>query len=67
MIADLYSHTTREVMQTYFIWQVIEELSGSIIAPEIKPWQQFDRQINGRVNITCPTITWPSLLTISTD
>jgi hypothetical protein len=50
-LSDILSSTPKEVLQTYFIWKVIQAYSSVIEADELKPYSQFSNELQGKVRI----------------
>jgi endothelin-converting enzyme len=49
-LSDILSSTSREVLQTYFIWKVVQAYSFVIEADELKPYSRFTNELQGKVN-----------------
>jgi endothelin-converting enzyme len=41
--------TPKEVLQTYFMWKVIQAYSSAVEADELTPYSRFKNQIQGKV------------------
>jgi endothelin-converting enzyme len=51
-LSDILSSTPKEVLQTYFIWKVVQAYSSVVEADELKPYSQFSNELQGKVK--CP-------------
>lgn len=50
-LSTIISSTPKEVLQTYFMWKVIQAYSSAVEADELIPYSRFKNQIQGKVNI----------------
>lgn len=50
-LSTIISETPREVLQTYFIWKVIQAYISAVDADELKPYLRFRNQIQGKVRL----------------
>ena len=48
-LATLLSSTSKEVIQTYFIWKVLQSFATLVEAEEIKPYTRFINELQGIV------------------
>ena len=48
-LTDILSKTSRETLQTYFIWKVTQAFASEIEADEIKPYTRFVNKLQGKV------------------
>lgn len=51
-LSTIISDTPKEVLQTYFMWKVIQAYASAVEADELKPYSRFRNQIQGKVR--CP-------------
>jgi endothelin-converting enzyme len=51
-LTKILSNTSRETLQTYFIWKVVQAFASEIEADEIKPYTRFSNKLQGKVS--CP-------------
>jgi predicted metalloendopeptidase len=51
-LSDVLSSTSKEVLQTYFMWKVIQAYASKIEADELKPYSQFVNELQGKVSRT---------------
>jgi endothelin-converting enzyme len=49
-LSDTLSNTSREVMQTYLNWKVIQSFASEIEADELKAYSRFINVLQGKVN-----------------
>lgn len=49
-MTDIISSTSKEVLQSFFMWKVIQTYASVIEADEIKPYSRFVNEIQGRVS-----------------
>jgi endothelin-converting enzyme len=49
-LSTIISITPKEVLQTYFIWKVIQAYSSAVEADELTPYSRFKNQIQGKVS-----------------
>lgn len=49
-LSDVLSSTSKEVLQTYFMWKVIQAYASKIDADELKPYSQFVNELQGKVS-----------------
>ena len=48
-LTTILTSTSREVLQTYFVWKVIQSFASVIEADEIKPYARFTNELQGKV------------------
>ncbi len=48
-LAIILSDTSKEVLQTYFLWKAIQAFASDIEADAIKPYIRFLNELQGRV------------------
>ena len=48
-LPGILSSTSKEVLQTYFIWKVIQAYSSVLEADELKPYSRFSNELQGKV------------------
>ncbi len=48
-LTDILSDTSREVLQTYFIWKTVQAFASLIEADETKPYLRFLNELQGKV------------------
>jgi endothelin-converting enzyme len=51
-LTEILSNTSRETLQTYFIWKVIQAFASEIEADEIKPYTRFANKLQGKVSLS---------------
>lgn len=51
-LSSILSSTSKEVLQTYFIWKVVQAYSSVIEADELKPYSRFSNELQGKVRIS---------------
>ena len=51
-LTSILSGTSKEVIQTYFIWKVVQAYSSVIEADEVKPYSRFYNELQGKVGFT---------------
>lgn len=49
-LSQILSSTSRETLQTYFIWKVVQAFASEIEADEIKPYTRFSNKLQGKVS-----------------
>lgn len=49
-LTGIISNSTREVIQSYFLWKVIQAHAAEIEADEIKPYSRFVNELQGKVS-----------------
>ena len=49
-MTDIISSTSNEVLQSFFMWKVVQAYASAIEADEIKPYSRFVNEIQGRVS-----------------
>jgi endothelin-converting enzyme len=49
-LTQILSSTSRETLQTYFIWKVVQAFASEIEADEIKPYTRFSNKLQGKVS-----------------
>jgi endothelin-converting enzyme len=47
-LTDILAGTSKEVLQTYFIWKVIQSYASVVEADELKPYSRFRNEIQGK-------------------
>lgn len=47
-LSDILSSTSKEVLQTYFMWKVIQAYASEIEADELKPYTRFMNELSGK-------------------
>lgn len=47
-LTNILSKTPNEVLQTYFIWKIIQSYASVIEADELKPYSQFRNELQGK-------------------
>lgn len=50
-LTELLSNSSREVLQTYFAWKVIQAYASVIEADELKPYSRFRNVLQGKVGL----------------
>jgi endothelin-converting enzyme len=55
-LTEILSNTSRETLQTYFIWKVIQAFASEIEADEIKPYTRFVNKLQGKVCLPIMTV-----------
>ena len=48
-LTDILSSTSKDVIQTYLIWKVIQAHASEIEADELKPYTRFVNELQGKV------------------
>lgn len=48
-LTQILSSTSRETLQTYFIWKVVQAFASKIEADEVKPYTRFMNKLQGKV------------------
>lgn len=48
-VSDIISATSRETVQGFFLWKVIQGSASDVEAPEVKPYKRFMNQLEGQV------------------
>jgi predicted metalloendopeptidase len=48
-LTEILSNTSRETLQTYFIWKLIQAFASEIESDEIKPYTKFTNKLQGKV------------------
>jgi endothelin-converting enzyme len=48
-LSTIISDTPKDVLQTYFMWKVIQVYASAVEADELKPYSRFRNQIQGKV------------------
>ena len=48
-LTDILSSTSKEVLQTYFIWKTVQVFASVIEADETKPYSRFSNELQGKV------------------
>ena len=51
-LTQILSSTSRETLQTYLIWKVVQAFASEIEADEIKPYTRFSNKLQGKVTIS---------------
>jgi endothelin-converting enzyme len=49
-LASILPDTSREVLQTYFLWKAIQAFASDIEADAIKPYTRFSNELQGKVS-----------------
>jgi endothelin-converting enzyme len=49
-LASILNSTSKEVLQTYFLWKAIQAFSSDIEADAIKPYRRFTNELQGKVS-----------------
>ena len=49
-LSSILSSTSKEVLQTYFMWKVVQAYASEIEAEELKPYTQFVNELQGKVH-----------------
>ena len=49
-LAIILSDTSKEVLQTYFLWKTIQAFASDIEADAIKPYTRFLNELQGKVS-----------------
>jgi len=49
-LTQIISSTSRETLQTYLIWKVVQAFASEIEADEIKPYTRFSNKLQGKVS-----------------
>lgn len=49
-LTSILNNTSKEVLQTYLRWKVIQAFSSDIEADAIKPYRQFANELQGKVS-----------------
>src|SRR5277367_2711802 len=49
-IASILNNTSKEVLQTYFLWKAVQAFSSDIEADAIKPYRRFANELQGKVS-----------------
>jgi len=47
-LKDLLASTSKEALQTYFLWKVIQSFASEIESDAVKPYQRFINELQGR-------------------
>ncbi|KAE8452493.1 hypothetical protein EG329_000395 [Mollisiaceae sp. DMI_Dod_QoI] len=47
-LSDVLSSTSKEVLQTYFMWKVVQAYASEIEADELKPYTRFINELQGK-------------------
>lgn len=48
-LSDILSATSKEVIQTHFLWKTVQVYAPYLEADEIKPYKQFINDLQGKV------------------
>jgi endothelin-converting enzyme len=48
-LTSILAKTSREELQTYFVWKVIQSYASVIEADELKPYSRFRNDLQGKV------------------
>jgi endothelin-converting enzyme len=51
-LSSVLSSTSKEVLQTYFIWKVIQTYAPAIEADELMPYSRFTNELQGKVDLS---------------
>jgi endothelin-converting enzyme len=49
-LADILNNTSKEVLQTYFLWKAVQAFSSDVEADAIKPYRRFVNELQGKVS-----------------
>jgi endothelin-converting enzyme len=49
-LTSILNSTSKEVLQTYFLWKAIQAFSSDIEADAIKPYRRFTNELQGKVS-----------------
>lgn len=49
-LSTILDHTSRETIQTYLIWKVIQTYASAVEAEETKPYMRFRNELQGKVS-----------------
>ena len=49
-LASILNNTSKEVLQTYFLWKAVQTFSSDIEADAIKPYRRFANELQGKVS-----------------
>lgn len=55
-LENILSNTSKDVLQTYFLWKVIQAFASVIEADAIKPYTRFSNQLQGKVSASITSI-----------
>jgi endothelin-converting enzyme len=53
-LTEILSTTSKETLQTYFVWKAIQAFASYVEADELKPYKRFLNELQGRVGETYP-------------
>ena len=53
-LSSVLSSSSKEVLQTYFIWKVVQSYASAIEADELKPYRRFANELQGKVALVLP-------------
>jgi endothelin-converting enzyme len=48
-LASIFNSTSKEVLQTYFLWKAVQAFSSDIEDDAIKPYRRFVNELQGKV------------------
>jgi endothelin-converting enzyme len=49
-LTSILNNTSKEVLQTYFLWKAVQAFSPDIEADAIKPYRRFANELQGKVS-----------------
>jgi endothelin-converting enzyme len=49
-VSDILGGTTKETIQAFLSWKVIQNTASYVQAPEVKPYTQFINKLSGKVS-----------------
>jgi endothelin-converting enzyme len=49
-LASILNNTSKEVLQTYFLWKAIQAFSSDVEADAIKSYRRFANELQGKVS-----------------
>lgn len=49
-LTRVISETPKEVLQTYFIWKLVQNYASVVEADELKPYSRFSNKLQGKVH-----------------
>jgi endothelin-converting enzyme len=55
-LSSVLDKTSREVLQIYFIWKVIQAYYSVLEADELKPYSRFINELQGKVCLSSPNV-----------
>lgn len=48
-VSDILAANSKDTIQAFLSWKVIQSTASSVIAPEVKPYTRFMNQLAGKV------------------